>query len=799
MKPPADADRAKVATPAFFLPAEDTPAPTGFFRQLLRAAAMGMAALSLVWGIALVSGLLAAIAGAALGVPIGARLGRSRLRLPVALGAVASAFGLAQAVAAFVVGAEAVPGAIGVGAALAAAAAIRFGSTAFLASATLRTLAARKPAAAALEILVLAAAIPTVFASHRDGVIARPLWLSDLAWQEGIDPTHIFLGIGAASVAVLAVLLLAENRSGRAPSSFLALAALTLLALLLFPLLGMPTPSPPSELGLTSSPDGGSPRPKDPGDAGRGERPEDSDGGDPLDGGAALDGAALIAEGGVADGSAPPAPVSSAQPSDGGTPVAPSEHLNDDSSNSSSSGGEAPMAVVILDDDYSPPSQGFYFRQGVWSQWNGARLVGASRSDVDRDVAETFPTGDVAVLDPPPEAGRERVHAKVVLLVEHAQPFALESAVRFAPAPNPNPSRFVRAYRTESLAQGQPYRELFGRKAGNPAWSSAVRSFYLTGSADPRYAELARDLEARVPPGRKGDPFAAALTVKLYLDDQFTYSTRHRHAGAADPTADFLFGDRTGYCVHFAHAAVLLWRALGIPARVGTGYRADETDRHGSSTILIRSADAHAWPELYLEGAGWIVLDIAAKNTLDPTPPPVDSDLQRLLGEMARKMPPNPARTALEEGGGLRLGKYGRDVGLFLLFLAAFLLLFLYATKIWRRLAPWVSGPARLPFSGYRATLDMLAEVGQSRRFGETREAFARRVLELTPSFEALTALHVAAALGDGSKAIEAREEFSRARWRAGLRAVRAEIQRGAKGWRRVVGALDPVSFLRSR
>ena len=71
-----------------------------------------------------------------------------------------------------------------------------------------------------------------------------------------------------------------------------------------------------------------------------------------------------------------------------------------------------------------------------------------------------------------------------------------------------------------------------------------------------------------------------------------------------DPTADFLFGDRTGYCVHFAHAAVLLWRALGIPARVGTGYRTEEDDRHGSSTILIRASDAHAWPELYLDGIG---------------------------------------------------------------------------------------------------------------------------------------------------------------------------------------------------
>jgi protein-glutamine gamma-glutamyltransferase len=774
---PTGAARAAGPTPDPAVLAEDRALAPGFFRQLLRATAMGIAALSLAWGVALSSGLLAAIVGAALGVPLGTWLGRSRLRLPVALLALALFFFLALALAAFVVGAEAVPAWLGTGRALAAAAAIRFGVTAFVAVGALRSIAARRPAAAALEILALAAAIPTVFAAHRDGVIARPLWVSDIAWQYGIDPTYIFLGLGAAAVAVLAVLLLVETRSGRAASSAVVLAALTLLALLILPLVGIPTAKPPSELGLTNSPDAGSPRPRDPDDAGPGQ--ERGDGGDEP---------SPVSHAGPGDGGTPVAL------SDGGTPIAPSEHLDEESSNS---GSEAPMAVVVLDDDYAPPSQAYYFRQDVWSQWNGARLVHASRSDVDRDIEQAFPVGDVAVLDPPPEEGRERVRGTVVLVVDHAQPFALESAVRLSSALNPNPSRFVRAYRFESLAQSVPYRELFGKKAGNPAWPRAVLDYYLQGATDVRYADLARDIEARVPPDKKGDPFATALTVKLYLDDQFTYSMRHRHAGAIDPTADFLFGDRTGYCVHFAHAAVLLWRALGLPARIGTGYRSDEANRHGSSTILIRSADAHAWPELYLAGVGWIVLDIAAKSTLDPTPPPVDSELQRLLGEMARKMPPNPAETALEGRGAL--GRYGRDLGLFLLFFGAFLLVFLYGLKIWRRLDPWVSAPARLPFSGYRSMLDMLSEVGMSRRFGETREAFARRLLPLTPSFEELTELHLAAALGDGSKAVEAREEFSPRRWRRGIRAVRAEIHKGSKRWRRILGALDPVSFLRSR
>ncbi len=768
----------------------------GFFRQLLRAGAMALAALSLTWGTALPSGLTAALIGAALGVPVGQALGRSRLRLPVVILGLAAFAGLGFGLAAFAVGAAFFPTLVGTGTALRTAAAIRFGVAALTASAMLRSIAARKPAAAAIEVLALAAAIPSVFASHRDGIIARPLWISDFAWQRGIDPTHIFLGLGGAAIAVHAVLLLLETRSGRAASSLAALAALILLALGVIPLLGLPTPHPPSDLGLTDSADGGGKDPLDgggrdpldgggqPGDGGdgggRGARPKDGDGGDPLDGGGAVGKESDQLDGG--GGSSDAAPK-----------VAQSEHLDEQGSGK---GGEAPMAVVVLDDDYAPPSQGFYFRQEIWSSFNGSRLVRATRGDVDGDGAIDFPASPTDVPDPPLEPGRARIHATVALLVEHTHPFALESPVRFAPARNPNPTRFLRAYTFESLAQTTPYKELVGRTTGDARWLEPVQRYYTEGPTDPRYAELAKQIAATVPSGYAGDPFATALTVKLWLDDQLTYSTKHRHAGVADATADFLFGDRTGYCVHFAHAAVLLWRALGIPARIGTGYRTEEEDRHGSSTILVRAADAHAWPELYLEGAGWIVLDIVAKKNLDDPPSPVDSDLQRLLGEMARQMPPDPVSTGLTGSSTLAFGK---EAARFALFAAALALVLLYAIKIWRRVAPFVVRPRRLPVAGYRLALDHLAEIGLSRRFGETREAFARRAAPVAPSFAALTDLHLAAGLGDPARDIASREELSRPRWREGLALVKREIRAGSKLWRRLLGALDPASFLRSR
>lgn len=65
----------------------------------------------------------------------------------------------------------------------------------------------------------------------------------------------------------------------------------------------------------------------------------------------------------------------------------------------------------------------------------------------------------------------------------------------------------------------------------------------------------------------------------------------------------FILEKGEGYCVHFATAFVLLARAEGFPARYVQGFcipvvSGDET--------LVYSDMAHAWPEVYIEGKGWI-------------------------------------------------------------------------------------------------------------------------------------------------------------------------------------------------
>lgn len=813
--------------------------------HVLRAIAAALAALSLAWGVALSEGLAAAMAGAAAGSLVGQHLARSKLRLGVILiGAAALLTGI-FGLAALTTGTEFIPQLIGPAAALRASSFARFASLALCVAISLRAIAVRRPSAVALELAFVTLAITTVFAAHRDGIIARPLWLSDWAWRQAIDPAHILLGVGVAAAGILAILLLLETKSGRPISSLLVLALLAIVAALGLNASAMPVPDAQSDLGLNDAgdagppgvpqghgdrdggkDDGGGPIPISPRDAGDGDasihiglpdrrnRPDGAqmppglpqwDGGSgfsPMQGdaGAPWDAGRGSGDGGAGDHSQTDGGGEGSGENDGGgddegddRPTSGMDQLEQPPNEDGTPPNQpVPMAVVLLENDYSPPSQAYYFREDALSQYNGARLVKTTRPGTDLDIPTGFPVEPTEIAAVPPEADRALVRTTVVLIAEHAKPFALESPARIAPAQNPNPSRFQRAYRAESLSQSIDYKNLAGRPAGSAEWSPEVWSHYTEPPIDPRYRALALRIVSQLAPARRADPFSRAVAMKLFLDRELTYSTAARHAGAADPTGDMLFGDKTGYCVHFAHAAVYLWRTLGLPARVGVGYHVEEDARKGGSAMLIRGGDAHAWPELYLEGAGWIVIDIAAQRNLDPPPTPVDDELQRLLGEMARGEPPDPAeapgeRTAIRE--------LLRDIGRSAVMLVAAAIALFYAIKTWRRVAPRITGARRMPVVGYRCALDLLTDAGYVRMFGETRETFAARVGEVAPSFQELTWMHLKAALGRPEEPRSAPVEA----WREALAAMRRELaERGSRG-RRILGAVHPTSFLDSR
>jgi len=141
--------------------------------------------------------------------------------------------------------------------------------------------------------------------------------------------------------------------------------------------------------------------------------------------------------------------------------------------------------------------------------------------------------------------------------------------------------------------------------------------FAIDLAMDGPYIKEVTSLTTRLTSG-KTSSYDKAMAIQQYLrsDGGFSYSltlapeVRNRSGRSAglDPLTNFLVTKR-GYCVQFATAMVMMSRAAGIPARLAIGFLPG-TAVKGVWTVV--AADAHTWPQLYLDGVGW--------TRFEPTP-----------------------------------------------------------------------------------------------------------------------------------------------------------------------------------
>jgi hypothetical protein len=107
-----------------------------------------------------------------------------------------------------------------------------------------------------------------------------------------------------------------------------------------------------------------------------------------------------------------------------------------------------------------------------------------------------------------------------------------------------------------------------------------------------------------------------ARNISRYLQTQYSYTldiTDARLSSDQDPLAWFVTEDgQRGHCEFFAGTAALACQALGIPARVVVGFKAEEYNK-SLEKYVVRQSDAHAWVEV-LTHRGWIMLDPTSGN-----------------------------------------------------------------------------------------------------------------------------------------------------------------------------------------
>ncbi|MGH9270957.1 MAG: transglutaminaseTgpA domain-containing protein, partial [Ilumatobacteraceae bacterium] len=94
-----------------------------------------------------------------------------------------------------------------------------------------------------------------------------------------------------------------------------------------------------------------------------------------------------------------------------------------------------------------------------------------------------------------------------------------------------------------------------------------------------------------------------ALTLQDWFRSQFTYSIEVPQGHGNDAIEAFL-RQRVGYCEQFAGTFAAMARSLGIPSRVAVGFTPGLAQGDGSRTVLGRNA--HAWPEVWFDGLGWV-------------------------------------------------------------------------------------------------------------------------------------------------------------------------------------------------
>jgi transglutaminase-like putative cysteine protease len=164
----------------------------------------------------------------------------------------------------------------------------------------------------------------------------------------------------------------------------------------------------------------------------------------------------------------------------------------------------------------------------------------------------------------------------------------------------------------------------------------------------PPLSDLPADRLAEVLEGTSSD-FERALALQDWFRTEFVYDESVDFRDAADPLAAFL-AERRGFCQQFSSAFALMARAAGLPSRVAVGFTPGDavapTDDapEGASEVqyVVRGRHAHAWPEIYFQGVGWV--------PFEPTPgrgDPQTSDLTGVEADQAEAPLQQQATTTL--------------------------------------------------------------------------------------------------------------------------------------------------------
>ena len=288
-------------------------------------------------------------------------------------------------------------------------------------------------------------------------------------------------------------------------------------------------------------------------------------------------------------------------------------------------------SYIVMDITTSmSPGPGLYLKGMVFDSFDGQSWESSVKEDPKEQIFDTLETM-AAVMD---IKGEGPVSDLAKRVEEATLSKSLVSSRSFYPPKTISVRRYSsRSYKTEyyrlNLSNPAVLELLYKGHAATPeGWNSALDECGIKGTDYPfenylSYREKlfgtflppteisgrARDHMDTVLEGADSDYEKLLRIEELLKSFDYTDSPGELPKNLNSPSdyIDYmLFEKREGYCSYFATAFVILSRACGIPSRYVQGYRTDIKDNFH---VEISNTDAHAWPESYIDGVGWIIFE----------------------------------------------------------------------------------------------------------------------------------------------------------------------------------------------
>ncbi len=315
----------------------------------------------------------------------------------------------------------------------------------------------------------------------------------------------------------------------------------------------------------------------------------------------------------------------------------------------------SPLSDQILMEVEAPsdPPQGvrYYWRARVYSIFDG------SEWEVGLDDTREFLPGGRDLTQTGVDARAEAVftfhpYNAISMLYVVPQPLWVSRPSEAVITTNPDGTVDLESLRAqEYLRPGERYevrssvsavtiKDLRAAGTDYPQWV-LERYLQLPDEISPRTYELAQMLAQ----GQE-TPYDVTAAVTNYLRENITYQLTIDAPPAGVNRLDwFLFEYKKGFCNYYATSEVILLRSLGIPARIAVGFAQGERQVEimegqqtepgevigpdirisDSVTYLVRQKYAHAWPEVFFPGIGWVEFEPTSSE--DPLFRPSGDDI----------------------------------------------------------------------------------------------------------------------------------------------------------------------------